>query len=313
MDINLLQTEKWQKLQNDLKIKSHLVEEKNYAYLAIEKKTPTGEYLYIPYGPCFESKKGLEEALKSLISLAKSINAIFIRVEPKTAQNCQILSDKAIFEGYRIKKTKNINPADTWILDITKDKAEIIKNFSQGTRTRYNQFTKKGITVEISQNDKDIKHLIRLQKKLAKEKNISAFEEDYLKAELEQPFSTLYLVKYEGKVIAASLFFDYDNTRYYMQSAADLEYKKLPGTVALLSTAIFDAKEKGLKSFDFWGIAPENAPKNHPWAGFTEFKKSFGGQAVHYAGTYDIVIKPQKYALYKIARKINKLIRKIKN
>ena len=81
-----------------------------------------------------------------------------------------------------------------------------------------------------------------------------------------------------------------------MQSAADMEFKKLPGTVALLTTALFDAKENGLKKFDFWGIAPVdtsgNVPKNHPWAGFTAFKKSFGGYEVDYCGTFDLIFKP---------------------
>ena len=96
-----------------------------------------------------------------------------------------------------------------------------------------------------------------------------------------------------------------------MQSAADIEFKKLPATVALLTTAIFDAKIKGMKYFDFWGIAPDDAPADHPWKGFTEFKKSFGGYPVHYAGTYDIVVRPVKYKIYQFTRAINRVLRKI--
>jgi lipid II:glycine glycyltransferase (peptidoglycan interpeptide bridge formation enzyme) len=114
-------------------------------------------------------------------------------------------------------------------------------------------------------------------------------------------------MQYKGAV-----FFDYDGTRYYMQSASDYAYKKLPATVALLTSALFNAKENGLKFFDFWGIAPENAPKNHPWLGFTKFKQSFGGFPVTYCGTYDIVLNRPKYHLYNLARKANRMIRKLK-
>ena len=96
-----------------------------------------------------------------------------------------------------------------------------------------------------------------------------------------------------------------------MQSGTDPKFRKLPATVAILTTAIFDAKEKGFKTFDFWGIAPENAKKDHPWAGFTEFKKSFGGTPVHYTGTYDYPINKPKYILYKSLRKINLVKRKL--
>lgn len=313
MNIPLLQSKQWQKLQDDLGEKSHMKEEKDFSYLAIEKSTPFGKYLYVPYGPCYDTEKGLKNAIKSLQELAKTVNAFFIRIEPRDPKNAKFLTTSTKINGLSVKKSKDINPKNSWALDITAEKEDIIKNFSQGTRTRYNQFAKKGLTVEISQDINDIKYLTYLQQKLAKEKNISAFSGDYLKTELKQPFATLYLVKYEQKVIVASLFFDYKDTRFYMQSAADSEYKKLPGTVALLTTAIFDAKEKGLKTFDFWGIAPDGAPKTHPWAGFTEFKKSFGGFPIDYCGTYDLILKSQKYSLYKLFRNFNRRIRKIKH
>ena len=74
---------------------------------------------------------------------------------------------------------------------------------------------------------------------------------------------------------------------------------------------ILDAKAKGLKSFDFWGIAPEGAPSTHPWAGFTNFKKTFSGTEVDYAGTYDIILNPAKYRLYQFTRKLNRIRRRI--
>ena len=42
---------------------------------------------------------------------------------------------------------------------------------------------------------------------------------------------------------------------------------------------IIDAKHNGRKKFDFWGVTTSEDP-NHPWYGFTKFKKSFGGELV---------------------------------
>ena len=317
MKIPITQSEAWKKLQDDLGETSFYEKKGNYEYLAILKSTPVGNYLYLPYGPVYKDKSGFEETYKALKELAKSHNAIFIRVESLDPD----------FKSYAPKgtvKSKDLNPADTWVLDLTPEKADIISGFSQGTRTRFNTFAKKGLSVTSTTDPNEIKHLVTLQNKLYKTKNLNVFSEKYLKTELAQPFSTLYLVKYnrpetvdqdanlpkENQILAASLFFDYEDTRYYMQSAADIDYKKLPATVALLTTAIFDAKEKGIKYFDFWGIAPDVAPKDHPWAGFTEFKKSFGGEAKHYAGTYDIVLKPAKYKLYHATRRFGRIIHK---
>lgn len=313
MSFPLQQTKLWEKLQNDLGEETFFVEEKDFTYLAILKKTKFGNYLYLPYGPVLNTKTAYKKAFKSLQELSAQKNVTFIRIEPESPENA-----REWLKTPNILKSTDLNPAHTWVLDLSAPKEEILTNFSQGTRTRYNQAPKKGLTVEVTKDAEKIKELVRLQHQVAKNKGINAFSEDYLKAELEQPFASLYLVHYtdpadnEDKIIAASLFFDYDGTRYYMQSASDYNFRKLPATVALLTSALFDAKEKGMKFFDFWGIAPDNAPKDHPWAGFTEFKKSFGGFPVTYCGTYDIVLNKTKYRLYNLARKANRMIRKLK-
>lgn len=374
----LLQSEDWQKLQNDLGEITFFEEASKYHFLAIKKTTPLGPYLYLPYGPYLDNSvtsTDIKTCIKQIKTLAKKEHAIFIRIEPQNftksiknsnLKNMDVLSQKQkLFnvaqyfklDQKHLKKTKDLNPAETWCLDLTKPTSEILKNFSQGTRTRHNTYQKKGLTVEITRNPEDIKYLAELQHKLAKERHIASFSEHYLKSELSQPFASLYLVRYhqnpesktpellelkqskskslatnaknafvestsntaknskpmpkDGEIIAASLFFDYHGTRFYMQSAANQDFKHLPATVALLSHAIFTAKGSGFHTLDFWGIAPENADHSHPWYGFTEFKKSFGGYQKTYAGTYDYILNPTKYKLYSLLRKANRLKRKI--
>ena len=375
----LLQSKDWQKLQDDLGETTFFEETSKYKFLAIKKKIPFGYYLYLPYGPYLNPSATSEDAkacFKKLISLAKKESAIFIRIEPQKFTNNSPIQMDNLSENQKkvnvaqyfnlnqklLRKTKDLNPAETWCLDLTSSVPEILTNFSQGTRTRHNNYKKKGLTVEVTKNPEDIRYLVSLQHKLAKERHIASFSEQYLKTELSQPFASLYLVRYQnpsttlptsaknaqvkntpektnltsstsaknalvetptkdikstkptpkdGEIIAASLFFDYQGTRFYMQSAANLDFKHLPATVALLSHAIFTAKEDGLKTLDFWGIAPEDADASHPWYGFTEFKKSFGGYEKIYAGTFDYLIDPRKYHLYSLLRKINRIKRKI--
>lgn len=326
MYTHFLQSPSWEAFEKALGKTVFSETKPNFAYLAILETTKLGNYLYLPYGPSLsktDPKTALASALDSLKSLAKAHNCFFLRLEPPFPL------EKTFLASLGLKKSKDLNPADTWILDLRNSREDILKNMSQGTRTRYNGFAKKGLSVEVSRRPNDIKHLVSLQQELAHEKGIKTFPEPYLRTELEQPFSSLYLVHYtpkasetpetplehpEDKIIAASLFFDDERgkTRFYMQSAADSTYKKLPGTVALLSTALFDAKEKGLETFDFWGIAPDNAPENHPWAGFTAFKKSFGGSEKSYSGTWDLPLNPRKYSLYTHLRSLNRSLRKLK-
>lgn len=316
MKLPITQSKEWQKLQEDLKEESFFEKKEGYQFLAIKKHTPVGNYLYLPYGPIAKDKSSFKAALNAINTLAKNQNVIFARIEPQNPDFAEFLPPKTY-------KSRDLNPKETWVLDLSdKDRESIILGFSHGVRNPYNTAQKRGLIVESTRDITKIKHLVDLQHALAREKHIHTYSEHYLKTEFEQPFATLYLVKYQkpetteptsnhpkdGQIIAASLFFDYDGTRYYMQSAADNRYKKLPATVVLLATAILDAKDQGIKHFDFWGIAPEGANQSHPWYGFTKFKKSFGGHEVQYAGTYDIVTNPIKYKLYQSTRFLGRLL-----
>lgn len=309
MKIPITQSKAWQKLQEDLGETSFYEKKGNYSYLAILKTTPVGNYLYLPYGPVYKDKKSFKEVYESLQNLAKEHKAIFIRVEP-------LNPDFPKYAPKNTKKSKDLNPKETWILDLKGTEEDLKQKLPSRLLRYYRNAEKNGITIEKSHNPDDIHHLLTLQKALASKKGINTFSEDYLKTELKQPFSTLYLVKYlnpetgKQELVAAGLVFDDEDTRYNLQGAQTEEGRKLHATGILTIQLINDAKAKDLKTFDFWGIAPEGAPANHPWAGFTNFKKTFAGEEEDHAGTYDIIENKAKYKLYQGTRKINRLLRR---
>ncbi len=306
MNIPLTQSEKWKTLQDDLGKLSYLKSTDAYHYLAIEEQTPLGNYLYLPYGPIAKDEKSFKKALESLTSLAKEKASVFIRIEPRTPEMAQYLPHTA-------KKVKDLNPKETWVLDLS---GEDLKKKLPSRLVRYHKnAAKTGLKIEKTKDPEKIRELLTLQKALAKEKNISTFSENYLKTELNQPFSTLYLVKHtennREETVAAGLVFDDETTRYNLQGAQSDKGRSLHATGILTIELILDAKKKGLKTFDFWGIAPEGAGKDHPWSGFTAFKKTFKGREVDYAGTYDLPVNPAKYRLYTIMRSLNRAFRRI--
>ena len=308
MEIPITQSKEWHKLQDDLGEESVLESTKSFHYLAIIKNTPMGNYLYCPYGPIADNHTNFKKAIISLQELAKQYSAFFIRVEPFTANFANFLPKSA-------KKSHDLNPKETWLLDLTGNDQDF-KSILPSRLLRYHRNAEKnGITIEKSHDENDIKHLLTLQKALAHEKGINTFSEKYLQTELKQPFATLYLVKYKNpdtdqqEIVAAGLVFDDRTTRYNLQGAQSEQGRKLHATGILTIELINDARAKKLKTFDFWGIAPEGASKNHPWAGFTAFKKTFNGHEFEHAGTYDIVLNKQKYCLYNLLRRANKLRR----
>ena len=309
MKIPITQSKAWQILQQDLNEKSFLQTGEGYQYLAILKSTPVGNYLYLPYGPVFASKKAFSKAIESLKSLAKKERAIFIRIEPQDPESTEFLPKNA-------KKVKNLSPQETWCLDLTGNEDELKAKLPSRLLRYYKNAAKNHLEIETTKDPDSIHHLLKLQRQLASKKGINTFSETYLKTELTQPFATLYLVKYQNpdtnqtEVVAAGLVFDDEDTRYNLQGAQSETGKKLHATGILTIQLILDAKAKGQKIFDFWGIASEGSSSSHPWYGFTSFKKTFAGYEVKYAGTFDIILNPFKYQLYQFLRKINSFIHK---
>lgn len=299
MEIPITQSSQWETLQNDLNVQSFYREEENYQYLAIKKYIPGGCYLYLPYGPVAETSAGFKQALEDLNHLAREENAIFIRIEPI---NPDFIRD---FPKNTVKST-DLNPKETWILDLTGTDEDFKSRLPSRLLRYYRNREKNGITIETSHDPADVKYLLDLQTALAKQKNISTFSENYLKTELSQPFATLYLLKKQGKLLATGLVFDHGKTRYNLQGAQTDEGRSAHATGILTIKLIEDARAKKLEIFDFWGIAPEGAPASHPWAGFTNFKKTFRGQEITHAGTHDIVLKPFRYKLYHLLRCIRR-------
>ena len=113
--------------------------------------------------------------------------------------------------------------------------------------------------------------------------------------------------KVDGKEVplAAAIVIFYAEEALYLYGGSSDEHKNLMAPYLLHWKIMLDAKKAGMEKYNFLGIAPTEDP-NHPWAGITRFKKQFGGEQRDIAGSYDLVLKPIEYQMFKIAEKIRR-------
>jgi lipid II:glycine glycyltransferase (peptidoglycan interpeptide bridge formation enzyme) len=57
----------------------------------------------------------------------------------------------------------------------------------------------------------------------------------------------------------------------------------------------------GLHYFDMWGALSDPPDTKDPWYGFHKFKEGYGATHTEFSGSYDLVIRPTLYEVYKIA------------
>lgn len=140
----------------------------------------------------------------------------------------------------------------------------------------------------------------------------------------------IILAEYQGKVVASAMVFFYADTAYYLHGASISTEPDVHASYAVQWAAIQEAKRRGLKRYDFWGIAPpRNAyqyrklnpsgleraseqqkegvvlkpfepvwDEEHPRAGITLFKRGFGGQYFRHMPTMDLPLSWRYWPTY---------------
>lgn len=309
MKEHFLQSQEWEKYEQMEGHQTFRLEGEGFRAMAILKETPMGNYLFCPYGPAVETKEGLKRALDSLVKLAKEQKAFFVRVEPTLVlgeTDGDVNVDELKKMGF--KKTHDLDPAHTWVLDLTQNMDEIMAGIEKQKVRQWRIREKHGVEIIKTQDPEKIGMLSGLLEKLGDSRHFTPQNENHLKNQLKAGFATLYAAMKDGNVVASQLVHDYDGVRFSMHGAINDEYKALRAGGILHVQAIIDAKEAGFSEYDFWGMTPSE-DKSHPWHGFTQYKKSFGGRQVDYCGTWDLPVKKMRYGVYEVVRGMKRGLR----
>lgn len=276
-----------------------------------------GTFLFIPHGPvCIDGleTKDKQEILQLIINhlqeIIKEEKIDFVRIAPiweATPENINIFEESSFRQA-----PIHMHPELTWELDITPPDEQILANMRKTTRYLIRQAEKNSdIEITKSTNIEDLKYFWPVYKTTAKRHKFVVFSEKYLQKEFEifikDKQILLFLGKYKGEVVSTALFVFWQNTCVYHHSGSLSKYNKIPVSYLLQWEAIKEAKNRGCKSYNFWGIAPR---PSHPWAGLSLFKMGFGGYKKEYVKTQDLIIS-QKYWINYIIEVLRRKIRRL--
>ncbi len=270
--------------------------------LVIKIAAKRGKFLFIPHGTITKPLLG------KLKKIAKQEKCSFIRIAPICENNEE---NKTIFRNLGFRDAPiHMHPELTWQLDLEPSEDELLMNMRKTTRYLIKQGIKnRDLEILQSQNIKDIEIFDKIYKETAKRHQFAPFSLKYLKNEFlafsQDKKALIFLAKYKGEILAAAMIIFWQGIGFYHQGASSQKYAKIPASYLLQWEAIKEAKNRGCKTYNFWGIASET---NHPWKGLTLFKKGFGGYEKAYVKTQDLPLS-WRYRLTHIFEKIRKLKR----
>lgn len=250
-----------------------------------------------------------QDFLTEITKIGKEKNAIFYRLELNVPQTviCQLLSVnfKRSFE--------EMQPEHNWVLDITKTEEEMLSGMKEKGRYNVKVAEKRGVTIEKSAEQKEMDIFYEQYSKTGKRHKVSFRGREYFSKLLEilnqkdyvKVFVASAQIEGEKVPLSSAVVIYSDDEALYLYGGSSDENKNFMAPYLLHWEIIKDAKEKGLKKYNFLGIAPDDDEK-HPWAGITRFKKQFGGYQYDILGSYDLVFRPIEYKAFKVAEKIRR-------
>jgi lipid II:glycine glycyltransferase (peptidoglycan interpeptide bridge formation enzyme) len=311
---SFLQSLKWAEFQHSLGLNYYLLKDRGWSCLVFEKKNRFGKFLFAPYGPTLDSPDYLSDCLISLIKLARQVNADWLKLEPVINKGDLADLKKILKKHGAVKAVHNQEPELTRVIDLSPSDEELLASVSQSTRSLIRKNHREHfLTFQTSTQPADMSELAAMLGIVANRKGIGFFPAQYFikQAEVLMPAKMLYLEQsyHDNKLVGLAVMHDYGPVSSYTFAATLPEAHKLSVSALLLWQALVNAKARGIKKADLWGIAPDDAPPSHPWYGFSTYKKKFGGQVVELAGTWDLPLT-NKYRIYRAAQKVYRRLRR---
>jgi peptidoglycan pentaglycine glycine transferase (the first glycine) len=266
-----------------------------------------GSFLFCPHGPTVvrqeDTARVLEVLTHDLRTRALKEGFVFIRFSPLMAASAE---QEQLFrsQGYRRAPTF-MHPEFAWLLDLQPSEEELMRQMRKTTRYSIRKAETDGVTIRLSRTVDDLEVFWDVYQATVDRQHFTPFSKEYLRREFEllrEDADPMFVFgSYEGRVISAALIILYGDAAYYHHGASNQINPKITASYLVQWHAIQEAKRRGCRYYNFWGIAPEDQPQ-HPWAGLSLFKRGFGGFSEAYVPAQDLPLSWKYAGTYMIER-----------
>lgn len=265
-----------------------------------EIKAKRGHFIHVRQGPVIKdwSKTVFAEFVSYIKKIGKEKGAYFVRMSPLIKRD---EADSLLFKqlGAIQAQVHNQDAENRWVLDLATSPELLLSNMRKTTR----YMIKKGSLIKITCSAKtaDLDIFLELYKQTSKLKQFVSHSHIREEVEVFKKNNTvmIYLTYDNNRPLSGAIIIYYGREAIYHHGATSMNGRKSPASYALQWRIVQDAKKAGLKTYNLWGIAP-NEKESHPWYGLSQFKKGFGGKQVDFIHAFDLPLSPMYTISYVI-------------
>lgn len=270
-------------------------------------------YWYVPRGLAMDYTD-LDQVGRTYEALRRYCRGLggriaFLRVDPNVPQGG---SAEAVLNKLGARRAAVFHQAERcWITELhTTEDAQLAYMKAHGMRKdvfkRIKKSRNSGVTVRSSDDPKDLEELISMLHKLDTLKGgIGMHPDGHYRAQFSRlappGHQRLFVAEVDGEVCAINLMALYGGEASWLHgaTATDPSLRRLSPAYQLhFETMRWIAQNRPeVRRYNFWGIvSDENYHKGHPRYGYSQFKRSFGGEKVEYMRAMEFPYLPARRA-----------------
>ena len=274
-------------------------------------------FWYVPHGPVTDyghprAAARLETLVTGLAASARENRAVAIRLEPRIEDGTP---ETGILDALAHRVAERLQVGQTRIVDIS-DEAALLSGFDADTRYAVRRAAREGVTTRVLTDAADRVAIDRLHELVRATQQRAGFKlppvERYWTAwqAMAAAGSACLVEAHLGDELLASGMLVVEGAQsFYLFAGSRRERTGQPKRYASYAAQwamMGEARTRGARLHDLWGIAPPGAGPDHRWYGVGLFKKGFGGREVRWAGSWEIVIDPLAYRLRAAAARLRR-------
>lgn len=281
------------------------------ALVAIQRRLVHGHLIwYAAHGPVLDyahprAGERLATVIAGLRAAGRRAGAVAVRLEPRLERGDPAA---ALFAGAGLRPVAHTaQVGHTQLLEIGGDEAAAFAATDAATRRKVRRATRDGVRVDVVTDayaTDAVERLVALVRATEARSGVTGRGTDRIgiawRAFASRGSAAIAEAWVGEEVMASGMVVVVGDRSFYLFSGSLREAPGQPKafpSYAMQWEMIRVARRLGAGTHDLWGIDPPGAGPEHRWHGIGTFKRSFGGRSVAWAGSWDLVLRPQVYAL----------------
>ena len=278
-------------------------------------------FWYVPHGPVLDydhpsAGDRLRAMAVGLREAARAAKGIAVKLEPRL----ELGSARTAHFRRLHHDPRTLQVGQTRLVELGDDET-MLAGFDKDTRYAVRRAEREGVSVTQFEDAADDRAVDELHALVLETQARAGFPRPPLeryriawRALAGAGRASIFEARREGRLLASGMLVVEGDRSFYLFSGSVREERGEPkryASYALQWAMMRHARERGVRVHDLWGIAPEDAGPDHPWYGVGLFKKGFGGQAVRWAGTWDVIADRTLYRMRGMAEAVRTAVQQL--